>query len=72
MPNRRLRPDPHDFDRIFPDHAYAPGYEPAPRERPPEEERERVIAAGEMIRFAFAALMVLAGMAALSGLMLAA
>lgn len=67
MASTRFHLDP---DRIFPDHAYAPGYEPAPRVPIPEDERERVLGSGDLVRFACAAVMAMAGVAALSGLIL--
>jgi len=68
MASTRFHLDP---DRIFPDHAYAPGYEPAPRVPPPPEEEERVITGGEFVRFTFAALLMVVALAVLSGLMMA-
>ena len=69
MPSTRFDLDP---DRIFPDHAYAPGYEPAPRAPIAPEDREAVIASGEMLRFAFAALLVIGAIAAVASLIVAA
>ena len=67
MSSTRFIPDP---DRIFPDHAYAPGYEPARREEPPELPPERIIGPADMARFAAASCMVVGGLALVSALIM--
>ncbi len=61
----------HDPDRIFPDHAYAPGYEPVQREASLEAPPERILGPADMFRFAVAAVMVAGVLALLSALILA-
>ncbi len=58
-----------DPNRVFPDHAYAPGYEPVAREPVPEDAPERIIGRADFARFAAAACL-LAGMLAVVSVLL--
>jgi hypothetical protein len=63
-------PMPHPQDRfIFPDRAYAPGYEPAaPREDEPLP--EPIMTRDDYLRFGAMAALIMAGLAAVSSLIL--
>lgn len=66
MSSTRFTLDP---GRIFPDHAYAPGYEPSLPEPEPEAPPETVVA-GDIIGFVAAAGLVCAALAVVSVAML--
>ncbi len=58
-----------DPDRLFPDHAYAPGYEPTLPEPEPEEP-PGMVAAGDIVGFVAAAGLVMGAMALISVVLL--
>lgn len=60
-----------DDERLFPDHAHAPGHEPRPTDTA-EAEAGPILGPAELARFAGAALLLLAGLGLISALLMRA
>ena len=58
-----------DEERLFPDHAHAPGHEPRPTDTA-EAEAAPILGWSEFARFAGAALLLLAGLGLISALLM--